>query len=313
MIPKNYLIQAHQHPQLLRRLISRLDDGFSTFFIHIDRKSAIAPFQELIQGDHIHFIEKRVDCIWADYSLVVATCNLIEAVIRSHNPGVTLFLSGQDYPVKSNAYINRYLATHKQDFISFQNFNLSPSTALYKERLQLFKINLSNKRDDFILLGNPRYMTLHNWKRIVLLILRGRFKRQFIPYFFKRRLPYFAAYSTGSNWFAVQYDSLVAMHNYITAHHDTLYSFFKYSFAVDEVFFQTLYIHLFGRKAPSDNLHYVNWDKKGVSLPLTFLEEDLHYIRALPEDKLFARKFGDESGAVLDWIDQNLLQSTTIS
>ena len=307
MVKKNYMIQAHHNPKLLRRLISRLDDGFSKFFIHIDLKSDIQPFREMINGDHICFIEKRVDCIWADYSQVVATCNLMEAIINSNNRGVTIFLSGQDYPVKSNDFINHFLSNNKNDFISFQNFKLSPKTDLYRQRLKLFKINLSNKRDDLIILGNPKYMNVNNWKRIILMIIRGKFKLQFIPYFFKGRSQYFVDYSTGSNWFAIQYDTLVTIHKYITENQDKLYSFFKYSFAVDEIFFQSIYFHLFNRIAKSDNLHYVNWDKKGVSLPLTFLKEDIHYISNLPDDRLFVRKFSEESEEVLDWIDQNLL------
>lgn len=132
MVKKNYMIQAHHNPMLLRRLISRLDDGFSKFFIHIDLKSDIQPFREMINGDHIYFIEKRVDCIWADYSQVVATCNLMEAIINSNNRGVIIFLSGQDYPVKSNDFINYFLSNNKNDFISFQNFKLSPKTELYR-------------------------------------------------------------------------------------------------------------------------------------------------------------------------------------
>lgn len=75
MVNKNYIIQAHESLNLLKRLINRLDDGFSSFFIHIDKKADIKSFTEVIKGTNIIFIDKRVDCIWGDYSQVEATCN----------------------------------------------------------------------------------------------------------------------------------------------------------------------------------------------------------------------------------------------
>lgn len=106
MIEKNYIIQAHQSPLQLKRLIDKLNDDKSFFFVHIDLKSEIEPFKTLIIGENILFIEDRVDCIWADFSQVVATNKLIESVIKSQRDGITILLSGQDYPVKNKSYIN---------------------------------------------------------------------------------------------------------------------------------------------------------------------------------------------------------------
>ena len=36
---KNYLILSHKNPQQVCRLINRLDDGTSEFFVHVDLKS----------------------------------------------------------------------------------------------------------------------------------------------------------------------------------------------------------------------------------------------------------------------------------
>lgn len=307
MVNKNYIIQAHQSPQLLDRLINRLNDGFSTFFIHIDAKVDIKPFTEAIKGNNIRFIEKRVDCIWGDYSQVEATFNLIEAVINSKNEGVTIFLSGQDYPIKSNEYINQFLSSNKNDFMSFLHQIIDKNSVLYKQRLKLFKINLANKRDDFIIIGNPIYMNIENWKRLVKKCFKGKFKYQYLKYFFKERDNLFDEYGKGSQWWAFQNETLNLIYNYINNNKYELDEYFKYSFAVDEIFFHTIYLKLFNNHIPNENLHYINWEKKGVSLPLTFLEEDIHYFKNLPENKLYARKFDTESQKVYDWINNNLL------
>lgn len=308
MINKNYIIQAHQSPNLLKHLINRLDDGFSTFFIHIDKKTDIKPFTEIIKGTNICFIEKRIDCIWGDYSQVEATFNLIEAVIHSKNEGVTIFLSGQDYPIKSNEYINQFLSTNKNDFMSYFYKSVDKDSVLYKERLKLFKINLSNKRDDFIIIGKPTYMNLENWKRLIKKCIKGKFKYNYLKYFFKDREDLFDIYGKGANWFAFQHDTLVIVYNYIRQNQIKLDNHFKYSFAIDELFFHTIYLKLFNNYIPNENLHYINWEKKGVSLPVTFLEEDIHYFKNLPTNKLYARKFDENnSQEVITWINNNLL------
>ena len=44
---KNYLVLAHKNPDQLYRMITALNDNVSHFFIHIDAKSPIAPFNYL--------------------------------------------------------------------------------------------------------------------------------------------------------------------------------------------------------------------------------------------------------------------------
>ena len=43
----NYIILTHKSPIQLERLISRLDDQDSTFFVHIDLKTDIEQFKYL--------------------------------------------------------------------------------------------------------------------------------------------------------------------------------------------------------------------------------------------------------------------------
>ena len=54
---KNYLILAHKNPEQLCRMIRTLDDGVSTFFIHVDAKVAIEPFKALSIRENAAFGE----------------------------------------------------------------------------------------------------------------------------------------------------------------------------------------------------------------------------------------------------------------
>ena len=76
---KNYLILAHKNPLQLGRMIERLDDGASKFFIHLDAKTPIESFTACLEGAHIRFIEPRERCVWGDFSIVRATIHLMEA------------------------------------------------------------------------------------------------------------------------------------------------------------------------------------------------------------------------------------------
>ena len=96
---KNYLILAHKNPLQLGRMIERLDDGASKFFIHLDAKTPIEPFAACLEGGHIRFIEPRERCVWGDFSIVQATIRLMEAA--SEEQGLFILMSGQDYPIQS--------------------------------------------------------------------------------------------------------------------------------------------------------------------------------------------------------------------
>jgi hypothetical protein len=60
MIEKNYIVIAHNNPIQLLRLIQRLDDGFSKFYIHIDLKTPINQFEELEKNSNVHFVRDRI-------------------------------------------------------------------------------------------------------------------------------------------------------------------------------------------------------------------------------------------------------------
>ncbi|MBU4537186.1 MAG: beta-1,6-N-acetylglucosaminyltransferase [Weeksellaceae bacterium] len=303
---KNYLILAHHAPNQLQRLIERLQDGESAFFVHVDLKSDISSFTAVISEENVTFIDKRVDCIWADFSQVQATINLIEVVATSGKRGITILLSGQDYPIKSTKYINQYLSVNDTNFFSFLHHRLNPDMVVYRERIKLFKINLSSKRDDFIIIGNPLLMSLNNYRRCFKSILRGKFKLGYLTYLFRKREVFFPIYGKGSQWFALQHADMLRMHNYISLNKNALFNFFKDSFCADEIFFHSIILNL-DIRCERNNLHYINWEKKDVPLPLTFTFQDIHYFSKVEPNKLFARKFDEENSEVMDWVDKNLI------
>lgn len=104
-----YLISAHTDAPQLKRLVEALHPD-AHFFIHIDKKSDITPFQATLQGDHVHFLTNRIDVRWGTILEVEYQMALIKAAI---DHPVTFdrifFLSGMDYPLWSNAHITEWL------------------------------------------------------------------------------------------------------------------------------------------------------------------------------------------------------------
>lgn len=104
-----YLISAHNDPVHLQRLVEALQPN-AEFFIHIDAKTDITPFRERLCGPRIHFTEQRADIRWGNFSQVRYQRILLEAYFQSERACDRLFtLSGLDYPLWSNAAIDRYL------------------------------------------------------------------------------------------------------------------------------------------------------------------------------------------------------------
>lgn len=306
MPEKNYIITAHQNPLQLKRLIDRLNDGQSYFFIHVDLKVDITPFKESIVYDNVQFIDKRVDCIWADFSQVVATINLLKAVQKALRPFPTIFISGQDYPIKTIDHLNSFMEKNPVDFIRFVKDPLFQDDPMYNERIDLFKINISNKRNDFILIGPLKYMHRQHIKRFVLKFLSMRVPLSTFKYLFKNRVSPFQTHYKGTNWWCFQYDTIEKIIEYVENNEEVLIEYYKYTLSADEQFFHTIYRHLALDKQHGylDTMSYFNWNRPVKSLPVTFRVEDLDELLGQPEHKIFARKFDSNiDEGILDEID----------
>ena len=98
---KAYIIVAHKNPKQLYRLISRLNDGNSEFFVHIDLNSSISSFYEILDiGEQVHFLP-RFNSAWGAYGTIEPyLCGM--RVIKDSGKAFDriMLLSGQDYPIR---------------------------------------------------------------------------------------------------------------------------------------------------------------------------------------------------------------------
>ena len=287
---KNYLILAHKNPLQLSRMIERLDDGASKFFIHLDAKTPIEPFAACLEGGHIRFIEPRERCVWGDFSIVRATIHLMEAA--SKEQGVFILMSGQDYPIQSQGYINAFLESNKGfDFIEIEPLEEKWKPKMVKDKLEHYHILHSEERGHSNCYAPFAHCSVFQKLRTLMHLLKGRLSvKNFkllcsLP---KRVAPFERQYA-GSQFWAFSERTFYAVLNYIREHKAALERYYKYTSSPDEIYFHSVLMDLVAKDSTiklKEQITYVNYFRKNN----VFITEDFEKLTSA-KGKLFARKF----------------------
>lgn len=287
---KNYLILAHKNPLQLSRMIERLDDGASKFFIHLDAKTPIEPFAACLEGAHIRFIDKRERCVWGDFSIVQATIRLMEAA--SKEQGVFILMSGQDYPIQSQGYINDFLESNKEfDFIEIEPLEEKWKPKMVKDKLEHYHILHSEERGHSNCYAPFSHCSVFQKLRTLTHLLKGRLSRKnfrllcSLP---KRVAPFERQYA-GSQFWAFSERTFYAVLHYIREHKAALEGYYKYTSSPDEIYFHSVLMDLVAKDSTiklKEQITYVNYFRKNN----VFVTEDFDKLTSA-KGKLFARKF----------------------
>lgn len=300
---KNYLILAHKNPLQLGRMIERLDDGASKFFIHLDAKTPIEPFTACLEGAHIRFIDKRERCVWGDFSIVQATIRLMEAA--SKEQGFFILMSGQDYPIQSQEYINDFLERNKEfDFIEIEPLEEKWKPKMVKDKLEHYHILHSEERGHSNCYAPFAHCSVFQKLRTLMHLLKGRLSMKnfkllcSLP---KRVAPFERQYA-GSQFWAFSERTFYAVLNYIREHKAALEGYYKYTSSPDEIYFHSVLMDLVAKDSTiklKEQITYVNYFRKNN----VFITEDFEKLTSA-KGKLFARKFDtDIDIEILDKLD----------
>jgi hypothetical protein len=273
-----YIVSAYKNLDQLVRLVERLSSAGSVVYIHVDKKSDAGEYRRLgrtLAGrPGVQLLERHV-CHWGGFGHVQATLKGIDALLASGSEfGHLVLLTGQDYPIKPLAEIERFFAERRG--VSFMGYSELPS-AWWSPRGGLDRVEYRHWR----------------W--------RGPHVR--LPW--KRRFPAAAArlYGGGAYWnlsrACVEYVS-----RFVETRADVV-DFFRHVDIPDELFFQTVVMNSeLADSVVNDNLRYIDWTRG--PRPAVLEARDLPALRASP--KLFARKFDAFHDAdILDLIDAELL------
>ena len=282
-----YLIIAHNEPEQLGQFVARLKADYSDIFIHIDAKKNIADFKQAIpDGCAVTFIEKRLNVNHGGYSLAKAMLELLKAATKDDKYDYYQTLSGLDYPIKNrDSILAKYQSSPDTNYIS--HYELTDGAPLSQNIYEYHFV-------DYIA---PLPAKLKHYaakaRKIVNKVLG---KRKFI----KGYTPY-----RGSQWFAITREAANAVITFLETDEGKRYQkFWRFSWGSDEIFFQTLILHL-GFRQLEPYLHYVDWSKDREN-PAILDERDLEQLKASPA--LFARKLTSaKSSTLIQKINQDIL------
>jgi hypothetical protein len=285
--------------------------------VHIDKRTNNKNYQQIVHDiGHIPnvFFLKRYKCYWGDFSLVAATIEgFKEIFIRKISFDWIIFLSGQDYPIKSNDKIEEFLCNNRgKSFVNYfplpQPEHITPKWPNGGfNRINYWHFCIFNQR--FVFPGkrglNVYYSSFvkRNIKnRVVSLLwlalvfwfpIKRKFPKDFKPF-------------AGSQFWGLSKECAEYVYNFI-CQNPAFVNFFKYIDIPDEMFFQTIILNsAFKDSVINDSLRYMDWENPNPILPAILEKTDFETL--LQSSKLFARKFDMyRDSEILNMIDENVL------
>jgi hypothetical protein len=277
-----HLILVHKNPSQLERLIANLRHSSVTFFIHIDKKTELQPFEYLLQQTDVFFIKKRINVQWAGYGTIQATLNGMQEIIPQNFDYINV-ISGQDFPIKSPHYIYNYFQNGKgSEFITCLSI------------------------EDEWKIAAPRVKKYHfiNWN------IPGKFRlglilSSLLP---ERKFPLPFTIVGRSNWFALTREACIYILSFLEKN-PAVIRFFKYCWGADEFIFATILFNSSFRPCIKESLTYDDWEGQDKGHPKILGIEDLEKLIQSP--KLFARKLElDYSERLFDALEKRIHQQS---
>jgi len=278
-----FLILAHKQIDLVYRQIDMLSHPDHHFFIHLDKKSNLNIKEKYSNKKNVHFTINRIRVNWGGFNMVRATLNLIQEAMSSGNKfDYFILMSGQCFPIKPTNYIRKFFKKNNGlSFIELYPFLDEKSKAQGLDRFHFpaFFDQLSFILKDAHTIGNKTYSFKKRLSQIIF--------RLFEKMRYRRKLPNGLTPCYGSQWWALHNTAIDYIMKYLTQSPE-VHNFFKYTWAPDELFFQTImYNSPLSKDIKPFSLWYIDWNTNGPSKTL-----DSDDIDALIQSKaLLARKF----------------------
>lgn len=272
------LVQCHNKPEQINKLIDFLPSQYFDFYIHVDKKSLIE--DKIIKHDNIVLVENRIDVRWGQVSQIEATIELLNKIPDSSHYTYIHLISGNDFVIKSPEYIiNLFSSENRTEYIDStelgESFHWSWGGF---DRVQCYYPQFIIQRPTFKI------------ARIIRVCYREFVMRTKI---FKRKKKPVDCFYGGSQWWSLTGEMVFWIKEYLKNNPDYLL-FFRHGVCVDEVFFATLVRYSpFKNNISNDSLRYIRWDdlanRTGGPSVLTIQDvEDM-----VASNYVFARKICD--------------------
>ncbi|MFT3933344.1 MAG: beta-1,6-N-acetylglucosaminyltransferase [Chitinophagaceae bacterium] len=275
-----HLVITYTDPLQTERMIRRMEHSNFDFYIHVDKKIDITSHLYLAKMPNVYLIKDRVNVVWGGYNTVEATLRSVKEIFRTGRKYDYIHLmSGQDYPIKSAAYIyNFFVANAGHEFLEYQHF------------------------DDW---ADESYPRIHEY-HFTNYSFPGRYYVQklmnrLLPV---RKSPMPLEFYGSSMFWALSSQCLEYIVN-LMGKNKRLKRFMKLTWGSDEFLFQTLVLNSpFKNNVINDNLLFLDREK---GAPHPNILNNSHLVDLITSKKMFARKFdAKRDGEILNSIDAYL-------
>jgi hypothetical protein len=278
------VITLYKQPKLAEMLLRAMNHPGFHFYLHIDKKADIKPYEYLFNFPNVFLVKKRYDIKWAGYSMIDALLAGMEQALGS---GIQYdfinHLSGQCYPLKPITQIHDFFEKNKgRNFLACET---APSEWWQgaKMRYEDYHFQDANFRGSYRL---------------------AKLLSTVLP---KRKLPFpYTLYGglLGAYW-TISTDAARYIIKYLKENKKAR-DFFRKTWGPDEFLFNTIIMNsLLRDSVVNNNYRYIDWSKGGWH-PKVLTAADFP---ALAESScFFARKFDlTVDVKILDLISTKLL------
>jgi hypothetical protein len=280
------VILAHDRPQQLALLLSALRHPRVCLYLHVDRRSELAPITTVLADAGVREVEllPRHATAWGSVELVDAA---LEGLVQGAKDGCDYFalISGQDFPLQP---IDEILAFFEKaaprSYLEY--FPLPDPRWRFagRDRTDFYTYTVLGRRETCIPRGEDT--SFFNWKGRALnemLRVRTALKES-------RHFPSYVNPYGGSQWWNLSRAAVDHILDFLGAHPDYR-RYHAHTLAPDEMFFQSI---LCGADSAKENeiinntLRFMCWPEK-ESHPRILSVDDLPAM--LESQSLFGRKF----------------------
>lgn len=275
-----YLILAHHEFEVLKHLISTIDDVRNDIYIHYDQKVRQPPSIDTRHAN-LFIIQNRVDVRWGDISVVEAEFVLFEQASKNGDYSYYHLVSGVDMPIHSQDYIHEFFEKNAgKEFIGYSKGDLQAQIARKVQLYHLF----------------PRYFR-SNKSFISFMVKSLRFLFLRIQFLLNFRRNTDINFKKGTQWVSLTHDFVL----YMLSQKDIVFQIYQNTFCADEIVVQTLCWNSTFREAIYD----LENESNGSQRMIQWVDNQIFdwSLKDLPtlfaSDLLFARKFNGESLGLL--------------
>lgn len=268
-----FCILCHKFTPVLESFMKWMSED-NDFYIHVDAKTDITPFEPLTRLDNVFFVSDRTAVYWGTFSQVEAILKIFHLTKQGSYSHICL-VSGDTLPLRSNREIKDYFSSQPDtEFIIYE-----PVKSLHYERFKYNYPNFEKEKNFFLKVRNHVQARFKLYRKNPLAI-------QVPPLAF------------GANWIAFTPLFRDYIFEYLKDHPLYTRAFGK-SRCADELFFHTI-LHNSPFESRNDVRHimYTDWENS-INNPRILDESDFARLQKLVNKDddthhyLFARKFPD--------------------